>query len=184
LNQVVTNNPPVVGNSPVTNSVTSGLTWKIAITNLATQANWSDPDGDTVSLSSVANSFNGVSVTKDSNYVYYNGPVTNEDHFTYFVTDGTLTASGTVYLEPMAATAPSVAPGGIVGGHPTLSGSGIPGYIYGVESKTNLSNPWGNAGTTTVAPNGAWNFTDTNVVNPPTIFYRLYYPYSAGSPPQ
>jgi hypothetical protein len=36
----------------------------------------------------------------------------------------------------------------------------------------------------TVGITGAWTFTDAGQVNPPLIFYRLYYPYSAGSPPQ
>jgi autotransporter-associated beta strand protein len=182
---VVTNRAPVVANI-VTNNVTTGLAWKIAISDLKTAAGWSDPDGDTVTLSGVTSpSANGTNVTSDGTFIYYNGPVTAEDHFTYTVTDRTLTASGTVYLEAVAGTAASIQNPTINGsGHPTFSGSGIPGYIYGVESATSLSGPWVNAGTVTAGANGSWSFTDASQSFPTTIFYRLYYPYSAGNPPQ
>jgi pectin methylesterase-like acyl-CoA thioesterase len=176
---------PVVANI-VTNNVTSGLAWKIAISDLKTAAGWSDPDGDTVTLSSVTSpSANGTNVTSDGTFIYYNGPVNAEDHFNYTVTDGTLTAGGTVYLEAVAGTAPSISNPAVNGsGHPTFSGSGIPGYTYGVERATGLSGPWVNAGTVTAGANGSWSFTDASQTNPGTIFYRLYYPFSAGSPPQ
>jgi autotransporter-associated beta strand protein len=181
---VATNQPPVA--NIVTNNVTSGETWKIAISDLKTAAGWSDPDGDTVTFNGVNSpSTKGTNMTSDSSYIYYNGPVTSEDHFTYTITDGTLTGTGTVYLEAVAATAPRISnPATDGNGHPTFSGNGISGYTYGVESATSLSGPWFNAGTVTAGANGSWSFTDASQSNPPIIFYRLYYPYSAGSPPQ
>jgi autotransporter-associated beta strand protein len=186
ISLVVPDSAPVVANI-VTNNVTTGLSWKIAISDLKAAAGWSDPDGDAVALSSVALlSFNGASVTSDGTYVYYNGPVTAEDHFAYTVTDGTLTTSGTVYLEAVAGAGGSIQnTTADDNGHPTFSGSGIPGYQYGVESSTvGVSGPWINAGTVTVGSNGSWSFTDVGQVNPPLIFYRLYYPYSANNPAQ
>src|ERR1035437_2463266 len=182
---VATNQPPVVANI-VTNNVTSGEIWKIAISDLKTAAGWSDPDGDPVTFNGVNSpSAKGTNMTSDSSYIYYNGPVTSEDHFTYTITDGTQTGTGTVYLEAVAATAPRISnPATDGNGHPTFSGSGIPGYIYGVERATSLSGPWVNAGTVTAGANGSWSFTDASQSHPPIIFYRLYYPYSAGSPPQ
>lgn len=181
----VTNHAPVIAN-PVTNTVTSGLSWMIAISTLQAEAGWSDPDGDSVSFSGVsATSVNGTNLTSDASYIYYNGLVTSADSFTYTITDGYLTTTGTVYLEPVAATAPSIGnPTTDGNGHPTFSGSGIPGYTYGVESATSVSGPWSNAGTATVGTDGSWSFTDSSQTSPPIIFYRLYYPYSAGSPPQ
>jgi hypothetical protein len=69
--------------------------------------------------------------------------------------------------------------------NPTFSGFGIPGYTYGVESETNLiTGPWIEAGTVMAGTNnGSWSFTDTNQNNPPTIYYRLYYPDNPGNPP-
>ena len=93
--------------------------------------------------------------------------------------------NGIVYLEAVAGAGPSISGPAVDGnGHPTFSGAGIPGYTYGVESAASLSGPWINAGTVTVGSTGAWSFTDASQNNPATIFYRLYYPYSAGSPPQ
>ena len=186
INLVVSNLPPAVANI-VTNNVISGLTWKMAIADLSTAAGWSDPDGDTVTLSGVASlSDKGTSVSSDGKSIFYGGPVTAEDHFTYTVTDPYgATAVGIVYLEAVAGAGPSISGPAVDGnGHPTFSGAGIPGYTYGVESAASLSGPWINAGTVTVGSTGAWSFTDASQNNPATIFYRLYYPYSAGSPPQ
>ncbi len=72
-------------------------------------------------------------------------------------------------------------------GNPTFSGTGgSPNYIYGVESTTSLSGSptWVEAGTTTTDGTGSWSFTDTSKTNPPTIFYRVYYPNNPSSPPQ
>jgi hypothetical protein len=183
---VVPNRPPVVRNT-VANSVTSGLLWRISIADLQTAGGWSDPDGDTVTLSSVTSpSFSGTNVTSDGTFVYYNGPVTAQDHFTYTISDGQGgTANGTVYLIAVAGKAPTLSnPTTDSNGHPTFSGNGIPGVEYGVESATSLSGPWFNAGTVTAGATGSWSFTDASESNPPMIFYRLYYPYSAGNPPQ
>ena len=180
---LVPNAAPVVANI-VTNDVATGLSWKIAISDLKTAAGWSDSDGDTVMLSSVAAlSANGTSVTTDGTFVYYNGPVVAEDHFTYTVTDPYgATAVGTVYLE--AVTGVIQNPSLDVNGHPTFGGSGVPNYIYGVESAPSLTGPWVNAGTVTTEGDGSWSFTDASQTNPTTEFYRLYAPYSADNPPQ
>jgi hypothetical protein len=80
-------------------------------------------------------------------------------------------------------------------GNPTFSGTAASGLtVYGVESTTSLTGTpkWIEATnvTTLTAPgvttgsDGSWSFTDANQTNPPTIFYRLYYPDSPGSPPQ
>ena len=97
---IVTNDrPPKIANS-VTNTLTPGSAWQMAITNLAALAGWSDPDGDAVSLSSVGPvSANGTNVTKDATYIYYNGALAADDYFQYTITDGKLTASGTVYIK-------------------------------------------------------------------------------------
>lgn len=104
---VVTNDrPPFIAND-ITQSVSQGTAWQIAITNLASLAGWSDPDGDMVSLSSVGpQSANGVNITSDGTFVYYNAAIASDDHFAYTITDGKLTAMGTVYLQ--VATAPVV----------------------------------------------------------------------------
>jgi hypothetical protein len=158
---------------------------RIAIAgDLAT--NWSDADGDSLALTNGISSTNGASVSYDASYVYYSNTNDVADEIDYTVGDGQGgTASGVIYLTMAAGTAPSLASPATDGnGHPTFSGHGIPGYTYGVESSTvSPTGPWVNAGTTTVGGDGSWSFTDTAQTNPGTIFYRLYYPYSA-TPPQ
>ena len=103
---IVTNDrPPVIANS-VTNHLLPDAIWQMAITNLASLAGWSDPDGDLVSLSSVGPlSGNGTNITMDATNIYYGGALVAEDYFQYTITDGKLTASGTVYLNAMNVTA-------------------------------------------------------------------------------
>ena len=103
---VVTNDrPPIIARS-VTTNVILGSTWQIAITNLASLAGWSDPDGDPVSFSGVGPlSADGISVTSDGTFIYYNGPLPSNDYFQYTITDGKLTTSGLVYLNAINATA-------------------------------------------------------------------------------
>ena len=180
--------PPVIGNS-VTNTVTSGSMWQIAISSLSNSAAWSDPNSETVTLSSVGpTSANGTNVTSDANNIYYNGVVTAPDNFSYIVTDGTLTATGMVYLVVTPAVSSIISGPAVNGsGNPTFSGIGASvNCVYGVESTTSLSGSpvWIEAGTTTTGPTGSWSFTDINKTNPPTIFYRLYNPDTPGSPPQ
>ena len=180
---------PVIGNN-VTNTVTSGDMWQIAISSLSNSAAWSDPNSDTVILSSVGpTSANAVSVTNDANNIYYTVPVTVSDSFSYIVTDATtLTATGMVYLAVTPAVSSIISgPAVNVSGNPKFSGTGASSNcIYGVESTTSLSGTpvWIEAGTTTTDVNGAWSFTDIGQTNPPTIFYRLYNPDDPGSPPQ
>jgi hypothetical protein len=78
----------------------------MAITNLASLAGWSDPDGDPVSFSSAGPfSANGTNVTSDATYLCYNGVLAADDYFPYTITDGKLIASGLVYLKAINVTA-------------------------------------------------------------------------------
>jgi autotransporter-associated beta strand protein len=103
------------------------------------------------------------------------------------VADGTIPSlsinGGELYL---VVGGPSVSNPAVNGsGNPTFSGQGAPGDTYGVESTTNLiTGPWIESGSVTALGDGSWIFTDSSQVNPPTIFYRLYYPDNPGSPPQ
>ncbi len=102
----VTPNPPPVIASTVSNTVVLGSTWRIAITNLASLAGWSDPNGQPVGLSSVGPlSANGINVTTDGTNIYYNGVITANDYFFYSITDATSSAVGEVYLSVIDPTA-------------------------------------------------------------------------------
>ena len=74
----------------------TGLTLKIRIATLAT--NWSDADGGAINLTSVGPvSTNGVSVSKDNTYIYYNSTNgSNPDQFSYVISDGFTSTTGMV----------------------------------------------------------------------------------------
>jgi autotransporter-associated beta strand protein len=102
---ITTSRPPQIANV-VTNTVYFGSTWQMAITNLATLAGWSDPNGQPVGLSSVGpSSANGTNVSTDGTNIYYNGTLTSDDYFTYTITDATLSTVGQVQLIVIASTA-------------------------------------------------------------------------------
>jgi len=182
---IVTQQGPVIANT-VTNNVPAGYLWQEAVTTLASAAGWSSPSSNSLTLASVGPlSADGTNVTTDGTNIYYGGPVTAPDSFNYTISDGSLTATGTVYLAPVTAPVVSIStPALNASGSPMFSGTAAPGYTYGVESTTNLLGLWIEAGTVTTDTNGVWNFTDSNQTNPATLFYRLYYPDDAANPPQ
>jgi fibronectin-binding autotransporter adhesin len=176
---VVPNASPAVARI-VTNSTSSGTTWKIAISNLTTAAGWTDADGDAITLSVVGPTSNlGNSVTKDSAFVYYNAAVTAEDFFSYTISDGTATANGTVYLEATGAP-PAPANANLIvtdgNGVPTITFAGIPGRTNVVEASTNLT-LWTAISTNVAGTNGLWQVTDPDATNFVNRFYRSYQPY-------
>ena len=92
----------LVNSAPVAQTATyprpANFTLKIRIATLAT--NWSDADGGTITLTSVAaTSTNGISMSKDNTYIYYNGANgSNPDQFTYMISDGFVFTTGTVNI--------------------------------------------------------------------------------------
>ncbi len=176
---VVPNSAPVIARI-VTNSTSAGITWKIAVSSLSAAAGWSDPDNDTITLSSVGPTSNlGISVTTDGTNIFYNAPATAEDFFTYTITDGSLTANGTVYLEaaqsaPAPATANQIVKD--VNGVPTITFAGIPGRTNVVEASPDLVH-WTPISTNVAGGNGLWQVIDPGATNFPSRFYRSYQPY-------
>jgi autotransporter-associated beta strand protein len=181
---LVVNSPPVANPGSYTRA--AGLPLKTAIAgDLAT--NWSDVDGDPISMTGAISSTNGAAVTYDASYVYYSNSNNVADEIDYTVSDGQGgTASGVINLTVISGASQSFQSSTTdVNSHPVLTGNGIPGYTYGVEKSDNVSGPWTNAAPVTVDNKGGWNFTDTNATVPPdAVFYRLYWPYDVGNPPQ
>lgn len=170
---VVPDSPPVIANI-VTNSVSSGATWQIAISTLETAAGWSDADGDTLTLSSVGPTSNlGNSVTTDGTSIYYNAPVTAQDFFTYTITDGSLTATGTVYLEAIPLT-PANGSVTYSAGTATLNFTGVAGSTNVTLASTNLLTGWVPISTNVANGSGNWQVIDTSAGNFPVRFYQSY----------
>jgi hypothetical protein len=169
LNEVVTNNPPTANKSEYYR--VSGYSLTIVIANLAT--NWSDLDGDTLSLVGVGSpSTNGAVVTFDGTHIDYNGTNDVADRFGYTISDGqggTNNGIVTVLVARQDVSVESVNNGSV-----TLDFTGIPGFVYWVEAATNLTPPvnWEPLGTNQAGTNGLWQFTDTRTTNHLQRFYR------------
>ena len=174
LAQIVTNHAPVA--ATVCYRRLAGYPLDILVANLAT--NWSDPDGDTVSLAAVSASTNGVAVTDDAGTLIYFGTNNVNDQFLCTIIDGW---GGTNFQTVnIAIVLTNLVPGitglaSSAGGSVTVSLSGAPGSSYVLEATTNLVSPGGWAPVSTNQPgtNGLWQFTDTAATNYPLRFYRL-----------
>jgi hypothetical protein len=171
--QIVTNHPPVAASAFYTNTVTFSLS--IALADLAT--NWSDADGDLVSLVNVSVSTNGIILTNNGTVLAYFNTNNVADQFTCAITDGFGgTNFQTVFIAPVLPLDPTpliaVATGG--NGVLTLRLGGAPGYTYILETATNLFPPenWIPVATNTLGTNSVWQFTDPQVTNFLQRFYR------------
>ena len=174
LSQIVTNHPPSAAD--VFYNRLAGYPLRVAVAALAT--NWSDPDGDTVSLAGVGVSTNGVTVTNSSGSLVYFDTNNVDDAFVCTISDGWGgTNFQTVYVDiVLTNTIPTIiGVGGGSNGSVTLSLGGAPGDTYVLEATTNLISPagWQPLDTNTLGTNGLWQFTDTQVLNFPNRFYRL-----------
>ena len=177
LNQVVTNHPPVA--LPMTVTRTAGLNLIISLANVAT--NWSDVDGDTVTLAAVnLISTNGINLTTNSSYIFYtNGPGVN-DLVSYSISDGQGgTNIGYVNIVVSNSVPSAYLISGIIPGATNLITSfGVPNYSYILERATNLSAlVWVDISTNTAQTNGlinaADNFWDLGGTPPSSAYYRL-----------
>src|ERR1017187_10310015 len=172
--QIVTNHPPVATDAFYTNSLDAPLT--IAIDDLAT--NWSDVDGDVVSLADVSVTTNGITLTNDGTMLVYFNSNHVADQFTCTITDGWSGANfQTVFIvpAPVPDTTPRIAGVVVATNGVTLSLGGAPGYTYVLETTTNLflTGGWLPVATNTLGTNGVWQFTDSASTNIMQGFYRL-----------
>ncbi len=171
----VPDRPPVANAAIYTRP--SGQPLNILISALAT--NWSDPDGDTISLTNGISSTNGAAVSYDSTWLHYTNVNDVADQINYLIGDGQGgTAGGLINLvlgPPPTNSISSVVANG--NGTVLLNLTGAPNYFYQVEAATNLSSPviWTPISTNVADGGGQWQFTDTQATNYPLRFYRSLY---------
>ncbi|MEI7533518.1 MAG: autotransporter-associated beta strand repeat-containing protein [Verrucomicrobiae bacterium] len=136
----------------------------------------------TYSITSVSATSAGGTVIKNGGGTmikYTNSPsfAPASDSFSYTVTDGTASGSGTVTLNFASVAGPAITPGTDGSGHAVISFHGIPGYSYHVQRATLLSPAdWTNAAPVTLSPTGDGSYSWTNTISPADGFYRLSYP--------
>ncbi|HUB87007.1 MAG TPA: protease pro-enzyme activation domain-containing protein [Verrucomicrobiae bacterium] len=174
LAQVVTNHPPTA--TPYYAGRYPGFMLKIPVSNLA--SNWSDVDGDTVSLAGVSISTNGVTLTNNAGTLVYCNSNNVSDEFTCTITDGwggTNFQNVFIAIVPLPQNAiPAITGlGNNSNSGITLNLAGAAGFTYVLETATNLSAPdWLPAATNAVGTNGVWQYS-ASITNSPQQFYRL-----------
>jgi hypothetical protein len=147
----------------------------------------SDPDGDAISITAVANSANGGTVLLGASYMTYTpaGAFSGTDTFDITITDahglsatGTITvvieSSGDDVTGGQGNNSPKLTPVSDGGGGTNMEVSfyGIPGRIYIIQRSTNLS-LWEQVGQVTAATNGKVAFVDETPPESGSVFYRL-----------
>jgi hypothetical protein len=150
---------------------------KILISQLLTNA--SDLNGDTLRLAGVsATSTNGATLSTNATYVLYSLPPGGNvgDQFTYTVSDGVVTASGTVQITMLpvsTGTNFNIVSYGLADGKPALTVAGIPGRGYTVQRTQDLTGTpvWTDIHSTNAPAAGLFEFVDQT---PPVgnVFYR------------
>jgi hypothetical protein len=173
----------VPNRNPVTTTATytrpAGQPLNILISTLAA-AHWSDPDGDTASLTGGISSTNSAAVAYDGSFIYYTNVNDVADQISYTVADGQGgNTNGLINLvigpPPTNSVSSAVGNGN---GTITLNFLGAPNYQYQIEATIDLTPPviWTPVSTNTADGGGVWQFTDTTT-NYLQRFYRsVYYP--------
>jgi subtilase family serine protease len=171
--QIVTNHPPFV--LPAFYTLIAGSDLSVPVSDLAT--NWSDADGDVLSIASVGISTNGLIVTNAALSLLYSNPSYVDDQFVCVIGDGfggTNFQTVSITVVPQTNSTPNIAgvlnrPSGL-----QLKLSGAYGLTYVLEAATDLlSGTWQPMATNTLDVTGVWQFTDEQVTNFPGRFYRL-----------
>ena len=174
LSQIVTNHPPQV--APAFYMLFAGTDLTIAVASLAT--NWSDADGDLLSLAFIYPSTNGVAVTNTLPNLFYSNPNYVSDQFVCAISDGfggtnfqavNITVVPQTNATPVISSVGAPSSGGI-----SLQLNGAYGSTYVLESASDLTaGNWQPVATNTLSVAGVWQFTDFGVTNNPVHFYRL-----------
>jgi hypothetical protein len=169
LAQIVTNHPPTATGASYMR--TPGAVLNIAVTNLA--ANWSDVDGDAVSLVETGVSTNGVIVTSDGITLVYANTNNVDDQFVCTISDGwggTNFQTVNISVAFLDITSVVANPDGSV----TLGFAGGAGSTYILQSSTDLfPTDWLPLVTNSLGLDGLGQFTDSGATNFQQRFYRL-----------
>jgi hypothetical protein len=178
-------------NRPPTNDVYAA--WAIRNTPLVlakgkVMKKAADPDGDALNIIAVTTSTNGATVTLDATNLTYT-PQTDffgMDQFSVIVSDGWGGFCTNTVLVSVSEVDPGP-PAQWAEGNFTVTSFGVPGRVYTIEYKTNMSDPvWLWRTNALAASNPPWQgrivFTE-EAAGLGSRFYRTVYPARAGTYP-
>jgi hypothetical protein len=101
------------------------------------------------------------------------------DSFSYTLTDGLSSGTGTITINFTSVAGPTLNPDGTSGtdgnGHPQLSFHGLPNYTYHIQRSADMIT-WTTFDAVTCNGTGVGAWTDMNTPIPNPVFYRLSYP--------
>ncbi len=178
LGHLTVNGTIKVNRQPAANLVlltnTGGVSFEIPISSLT--GNVTDPDSDSISLSSVSVTTNGVTMTTNGAFLSYTLNTYGADEFTYTITDGRGGfAAGTARISPFA--------GGSFRGVPTINGGSVTIHLAGQPSSTSYLErstnfvQWETISTNVLPSSGVLDFVDPSPTPaaPSEVYYRLRY---------
>lgn len=149
----------------------------------------SDPDGDTLSITSVSSfSEQGGMVQLWGTSITYKPAArfVGTDRFNYSVTDSCGdSAQGTVIVivSPLESYGSRVLRVSMVQGQAIIKFAGIPGITYEIEACDDVAKPsWQKAGALRAELNGRFEFLDNAVSQHPVRYYRVIIPEMYQSP--
>jgi hypothetical protein len=154
----------------------------VTVTAASLLANDTDPDGDSLSLTSVSStSAQGGTVSLSGSIVSYTPPTNyaGADSFTYTVSDTFgATATGTVNVTVHGNNGTSVTINMLPDNSQQLNCTGaVPGRSYLLQAAFDLiAGPWTNISTNVAGLDGAFLFIDADAPNHPARFYRTATP--------
>ena len=158
-----------------------GAASPLQIPLLSLAANWSDPDGDPVTLTGINSSTNGITPVSDGTYINYTNAHNVNDQFTYTIADE-YGGTGTGVVNIVYTNSPPVA-------NPVVCYrvSGYPLHIAIADLQTNWSDPDGNSttlATVLTSTNGvtpAFDGNDINYTNANNVNDQFSYTISDGN---
>jgi hypothetical protein len=175
----VINTPPIARADELRRYLPYGAKVKVAFL----LSNDSDADGDALSfIGPSPTSQNGGLISRDGDWIFYAAPsgFTNDDSFTYTITDGSgQPVSGTVSVrvQPDPLPSPNLNVTDLGNGSYRIRFDGIPELTYRVEYAESLSPAvWQALATEMAGPTGLFEIVDTPPVGFGQRFYRSVYP--------
>lgn len=179
INDLVPNNPPNAGADTIYRYPSGGT--RVLISALL--ANDSDPNGDTITFVSASPlSADGAAISREGDWIYYvhRAGLTDEDTFTYEITDGRsapVTGIVNVLIDPGQVPSPNLQVTDLGNGSYRIRFDGVPDLTYRIEYTPTL-NPlqWQTLGSETADANGLFEIIDTPPPGFGQRFYRSAYP--------